>query len=89
MANTGWRQTQADADAAWNARTRAGEPFSPALINDDLFYLSGAVYARNPRTGVYYCNATPNVKDAKGKRITKKLYLAALENAKSTGKDAL
>jgi hypothetical protein len=82
LSNTAFKETQAEAENAWNMRAHPVMPLSKTIINDDLFYLAGAVYARNPKSELYYCNAAPGIEGSKGKRIAKKVYLEALEKCK-------
>jgi Lar family restriction alleviation protein len=82
LAHTAFKDTQTEAEQAWNTRVQLGAKFPPAIINDDLFYFGGAVYARHPKTGSYYCNVAPEIAGTRGRRITKKLYLEALTNCK-------
>jgi hypothetical protein len=82
LSATRWRGTKEEAAVDWNTRQHTGAAPSPAIIIDDLFYWNGAVYARHPKTGTYWCNTVSNDKASKGKRIARKRYLEALEKCR-------
>jgi Lar family restriction alleviation protein len=83
LASSAWFDTEKEAAAAWNMRSAQSalrtaweKRFSAPgdrIVNNDLFVLGEATYARNPRTGS--CYVYPWRGNEKARRVSRKVFM--------------